>query len=402
MTSKKSESSSMKRHAAKQAVKAKESARAIKEERNAMMAEEAAEEAAAQENSPAWKGTAVEGAPRFKSEDDVAEYKTEETTEAADQKEANAINTLLEGESPKERESILRDLLEKEIAKNKKKSDVNPDEELSPDWRNGAYPYQNRLRRKVYEQQKFHLQVELLKMQSWIKETGAKLLILFEGRDAAGKGGTIKRFTEHLNPRGAHIIALDKPTPKEQGQWYFQRYVPHLPTKGEIILFDRSWYNRAGVERVMGFCTDEEYQEFMRECPEFERNLVRSGIYLIKFWFSVSQKEQRRRFHERQFHPLKRWKLSPVDMASLDKWDDYTRAKEAMFFVTDTPECPWTVVKSDDKKRARLNAMRYVLHRVPYADRDLKVIGPVDPLIVSRPNAVLREKVEANISKKSR
>ncbi len=177
---------------------------------------------------------------------------------------------------------------------------------------------------------------------------------------------------------------MNKPTVEESGQWYFQRYVTHLPTKGEMVFFDRSWYNRAGVERVMKFCTDAEYYEFMREVPGFERNLVRSGTYVIKFWFSVSQKEQQRRFRERQVSPLKRWKLSPIDLASLDKWDDYTRAKEAMFFGTDTPEAPWTVIKSDDKKRARLNAMRYVLHLIPYAERDLKAIGPIDPLIVGR------------------
>ncbi|MFZ2987521.1 polyphosphate kinase 2, partial [Ideonella sp.] len=201
----------------------------------------------------------------------------------------------------------------------------------------------------------------------------------------AGKGGTIKRFMEHLNPRGARVVALEKPSEVESGQWYFQRYVAHLPTRGEIVMFDRSWYNRAGVERVMGFCDDAAVSRFMREAPEFERHLVESGIHLIKFWFSVSRTEQRRRFKERKLHPLKQWKLSPIDLASLDKWDDYTRAKEAMFLHTDTPEAPWTVVKSDCKKRARLNAMRYVLQRLPYASKDLKNCGPVDPLIVGRP-----------------
>ena len=213
-------------------------------------------------------------------------------------------------------------------------------------------------------------------------------MILFEGRDAAGKGGTIKRFMEHLNPRFARVVALQKPTTTELGQWYFQRYVQHLPTAGEIVLFDRSWYNRAGVERVMGFCTDEQYKEFMRQAPEFERNLVRSGIGLIKFWFSVSREEQRRRFRERQNHPLKQWKLSPIDMASLDKWEDYTKAKEAMFYHTDTSDSPWTVVKSNCKKRARLNAMRFVLHRFNYRNKDLNVIGKIDPLIVGRSNAI--------------
>jgi polyphosphate kinase 2 len=205
------------------------------------------------------------------------------------------------------------------------------------DWRSGAYPYKNLLSRRVYESQKYLLQVELLKLQAWAKETGQRVVILFEGRDAAGKGGTIKRFMEHLNPRGARVVALEKPSEVERGQWYFQRYVQHLPTAGEIVLFDRSWYNRAGVERVMGFCSDDEYQEFMRQAPQFERHLVRSGVHLIKFWFSVSREEQRRRFKERKVHPLKQWKLSPIDLASLDKWDDYTKAKEAMFFDTDTP-----------------------------------------------------------------
>ena len=258
------------------------------------------------------------------------------------------------------------------------------DDELSPGWREGEYPYKNLMSRKAYEKQKYRLQVELLKLQTWIKNTGERLVILFEGRDAAGKGGTIKRFMEHLNPRGARVVALEKPTAAEQGQWYFQRYVEHLPTTGEIVLFDRSWYNRAGVERVMGFCTDEEYAEFLRQSPEFERNLVRSGIHLIKFWFSVSRKEQRRRFKERERHPLKQWKLSPIDLASLDKWDEYTVAKEEMFQHTDSVEAPWTVVKTDCKKRARLNAIRYVLHSLPYEGRDLKTIGAIDPLLVRR------------------
>ena len=266
-----------------------------------------------------------------------------------------------------------------------------PDDALSADWRKGGYPYKNLMARKSYEKQKYRLQVELLKLQSWVKETGQKVVVLFEGRDAAGKGGTIKRFMEHLNPRGARVIALEKPTVEERGQWYFQRYTKHLPTSGEIALFDRSWYNRAGVERVMGFCDPDEYNEFMRQAPEFERNLVRSGIHLIKFWFSVSQNEQRRRFQEREAHPLKQWKLSPIDKASLDKWKDYTKAKEAMFYYTDTPDCPWTVVKSDCKKRARLNAMRYVLHKLAYKDKAIDEIGPIDPLLVGRAHVVFEE-----------
>ncbi|MCA9191539.1 MAG: polyphosphate kinase 2 [Planctomycetales bacterium] len=259
-----------------------------------------------------------------------------------------------------------------------------PDDLLSDAWRDGGYPYKNLMSRKAYEKQKYKLQVELLKLQSWVKKTGQRLVILFEGRDAAGKGGTIKRFMEHLNPRGARVVALEKPTEQEAGQWYFQRYVEHLPTRGEIVLFDRSWYNRTGVERVMGFCSDEEYHDFLGQAPEFERHLVRSGIHLSKFWFSVSREEQRRRFKERKHHPLKQWKLSPVDLASLDKWDAYTEAKEMMFYHTDSVEAPWTVIKSDCKKRARLNAMRFILQSLPYDGRDLKVIGPVDPLLVSR------------------
>ena len=266
--------------------------------------------------------------------------------------------------------------------------EVDPDMALSKGWREGAYPYMNLLSRKSYERQKYRLQVELLKLQAWVKHTGQRIVILFEGRDAAGKGGTIKRFMEHLNPRGARVVALERPSEVERGQWYFQRYVEHLPTRGEIVLFDRSWYNRAGVERVMGFCSEAEYDEFLREVPEFERQLVRSGVRVVKFWFSVSKAEQRRRFKERRAHPLKQWKLSPVDMASLDKWDDYTRAKEAMFVQCDTSDAPWTVIKSDCKKRARLNAMRYLLNRMPYTNADRASIGAVDPLIVGRPSLV--------------
>ncbi len=265
---------------------------------------------------------------------------------------------------------------------------ADPDAELAHDWRSGAYPYKNLMSRKRYERQKYRLQVELLKLQAWVKETGQRVIILFEGRDAAGKGGAIKRYMEHLNPRGARVVALEKPSEIERGQWYFQRYIQHLPTRGEIVMFDRSWYNRSGVERVMGFCNQREYDEFLRQAPEFERQLVRSGVHLFKFWFSVSRAEQRRRFKEREAHPLKQWKLSPIDKASLDKWDDYTRAKEAMFVATDTSDAPWTVIKSDCKKRARLNAMRYVLSRLDYTRKDLSTIGAVDPLIVGRPSLV--------------
>jgi len=298
----------------------------------------------------------------------------------------SALEAILAGAAPDDVAALREAFLKK--APELPKPRVKPDDELSENWRKGGYPYKNLMSRKNYEKQKYMLQVELLKLQAWVKETGQRVVILFEGRDAAGKGGTIKRFMEHLNPRGAKVIALEKPSEVERGQWYFQRYTQHLPSRGEIVLFDRSWYNRAGVERVMGFCSADEYAEFMRECPEFERNLTRSGIHLIKFWFSVSRPEQRRRFKERQTHPLKQWKLSPIDMASLDKWDDYTKAKEAMFFYTDTADSPWTVVKSDCKKRARLNAIRYVLHKLPYANKNTARIGPLDALIVGRANAV--------------
>ncbi|MBT8129354.1 MAG: polyphosphate kinase 2 [Gammaproteobacteria bacterium] len=247
---------------------------------------------------------------------------------------------------------------------------------------NANYPYKQKMEREEYEDSKQELQIELLKMQGWVKETGQRIVILCEGRDAAGKGGTIKRFMEHLNPRGARVVALEKPSDEEQGQWYFQRYIKHLPTEGEIVLFDRSWYNRAGVERVMGFCQPGEYLEFMRQAPELERMLVRSGIKFFKLWFSVSRNEQFRRFQARQHDPLKQWKLSPVDMASLDKWQNYTEAKEAMFFYTDTADAPWAVVKSDCKKRARINAMRFVLNALDYPNKNKKVATPPDPLIV--------------------
>ncbi|WP_246614257.1 polyphosphate kinase 2 [Paractinoplanes bogorensis] len=248
-------------------------------------------------------------------------------------------------------------------------------------WRE-EYPYGERMARHEYDHHKRLLQIELLKLQNWCKSTGERMVILFEGRDAAGKGGTIKRFMEHLNPRGSKVVALEKPSEKESTQWYFQRYISHLPSAGEIVLFDRSWYNRAGVERVMGYCTRQEYLEFMRQAPELERMLVRSNINLVKFWFSVTQGEQRTRFAIRQVDPVRQWKLSPNDLASLDKWGDYTEAKEAMFFYTDTADAPWTVVKSNDKKRARLEAMRHVLARFDYDNKDHEIVGTPDPLIV--------------------
>jgi polyphosphate kinase len=250
-------------------------------------------------------------------------------------------------------------------------------------WR-ADYPYEERMERDQYEDEKYALQIELLKFQDWAQETGSKHVILFEGRDAAGKGGTIKRFMEHLNPRAARVVALAKPTETEQGQWYFHRYVSHLPTAGEIVLFDRSWYNRAGVERVMGFCSNEEYGQFLRHAPLFEELLVESGFSLTKLWFSVTQAEQRTRFAIRQLDPVRRWKLSPMDIESLDRWDDYTRAKEAMFLATDTEDAPWTAIKSNDKKRARINAMRFFLHQFDYADKNTAVVYEPDPLLVTR------------------
>jgi polyphosphate kinase 2 len=257
-------------------------------------------------------------------------------------------------------------------------------------WREG-YPYDERMPRQEYEQQKRMLQIELLKLQNWVKASGEKIVILFEGRDAAGKGGTIKRFMEHLNPRGARVVALEKPSEREQGEWYFQRYITQLPTSGEIVMFDRSWYNRAGVERVMGFCSAPEYLEFMRQAPDLERMLVRSGVHLVKLWFSVSQLEQRTRFLIRQVDPVRQWKLSPMDLASLDKWEQYTEAKEAMFFYTDTADAPWTVVKSNDKKRARLEAMRHVLNRFPYDGRDPEIVYPTDPRIIGSARDVFEQ-----------
>jgi polyphosphate kinase len=295
------------------------------------------------------------------------------------------VRTLIGGMSPDEIATLRAHLFDGETALRSANGTLDADDELSPSWREGGYPYRHLMSRRAYEKQKYRLQVELLKLQAWVRDAGERVIILFEGRDAAGKGGTIKRFMEHLNPRGARVVALEKPTERERGQWYFQRYVEHFPTAGEIVLFDRSWYNRAGVERVMGFCTPREYDEFMQQVPAFERHLAQSGTHVIKLWFSVSRAEQRRRFKEREIHPLKHWKLSPVDLASLDKWDEYTDAKEAMFAHTDSAETPWTVVRSDCKKRARLNAMRYVLHKLPYANRDLKSIGAVDPFIVGRP-----------------
>ena len=264
---------------------------------------------------------------------------------------------------------------------------IGPDGFPVETWREG-YPYDHRLTRDEYDTNKRLLQIELLKAQSWIKATGRRLVVLFEGRDAAGKGGSIKRFMEHLDPRGARVVALSAPSPKERGQWYFQRYVQNLPTAGEIVLFDRSWYNRSGVERVMGFCTDDEYERFMVQAPEFERMLVQSGTTVVKLWFSVSRREQLTRFTIRRIDPVRQWKLSPIDLASLDKWDDYTVAKNSMFIRTNHAHAPWTVVRSNDKKRGRLEAIRFVLHSLDYPDRDPAVVGSPDSLIVGPPEVV--------------
>jgi polyphosphate kinase len=262
-----------------------------------------------------------------------------------------------------------------------------PDGRVVDTWRED-YPYPEKMTRDEYEYRKRPLQVELVKLQNWVKSTGERVVIVFEGRDAAGKGGTIKRFTEHLNPRGATVVALAKPSEREQTQWYFQRYAPHLPAGGEIVMFDRSWYNRAGVERVMGFCTDDEYWEFMREAPDFEQMLVNSGLHLTKFWFSVTRSEQRTRFIIRRVDPVRQWKLSPMDLESLDKWDGYTDAKEAMFHYTDTEYAPWTVVKSNDKKRARLEAIKHILRKFDYVGKDEEVIGEPDTILIGPPSAL--------------
>jgi polyphosphate kinase 2 len=244
------------------------------------------------------------------------------------------------------------------------------------------YPYKKKMGRIEYEEQKLELQVELLKMQNWVAKTGEKIVLLFEGRDAGGKGGTISRFMEHMNPRGARVVALLKPTDEEREQWYFQRYVKHLPTKGEIVFFDRSWYNRAVVEPVMGFCTEEENKIFLEQAPLFEKMLIQSGVRLFKYWFSVSRPEQYRRFKSRETDPLKQWKLSPVDREALSRWDDYSHAIARMFQHTDTEHAPWVVIRSDDKKRARLNCMRHVLNKIPYEKKNEKIAVPPDPKIL--------------------
>jgi polyphosphate kinase 2 len=262
-----------------------------------------------------------------------------------------------------------------------------PDGRVVDTWRED-YPYPEKMTRDEYEYLKRPLQIELVRLQNWVKDTGQRIVIVFEGRDAAGKGGTIKRFTEHLNPRGATVVALNKPSNRERTQWYFQRYAPHLPAAGEIVMFDRSWYNRAGVERVMGFTTEDDYWEFMRETPEFEKMLANSGLNLTKFWFSVTPAEQRTRFAIRRIDPVRQWKLSPMDIESLDKWEGYTEAKEAMFHYTDTEKAPWTVIRSNDKKRARIEAIKHVLLKFDYEGKNADVIGEPDKNLIGPASAM--------------
>ena len=249
-------------------------------------------------------------------------------------------------------------------------------------FKSAGYPYDKKLSRKKYEEALYSLQLELGKMQSWLKETGERVVIVFEGRDAAGKGGTINSFRQYLNPRHAKVVALSKPSDTERGQWYFQRYTVHLPTSGEMVMFDRSWYNRAGVEPVMGFCTPEQHQHFLKEAPKFEDMIVEDGVHFFKFWLNVGQEMQLKRFHDRRQNPLKAWKLSPIDIKALTKWDDYTNARNAMLEATHTPHAPWTIVRSNDKRRARLNAIRHFLHRMDYAGKNSDAIGDVDPVII--------------------
>ncbi|TBT86506.1 polyphosphate kinase 2 [Propioniciclava sinopodophylli] len=301
----------------------------------------------------------------------------------------NNLQDILEG-APAQREN-LRQFIDKLVNQGYTVGDaegpdpalIDPGGRAVETWRED-YPYDELMTRDAYEAEKYLLQVELLKLQYWSQDNDIRHIILFEGRDAAGKGGTIKRFTEHLNPRAARVVALTKPTTTEQGQWYFQRYINHFPTFGEIVMFDRSWYNRAGVERVMGFVSDDQYEIFMKQAPEFERMIIDAGTHLTKFWFSVTQREQRTRFAIRQIDPVRRWKLSPMDLESLDRWEDYTAAKEAMFERTDTDWAPWLTIRSNDKKRARLNAMRAFLAQFDYEGRDDSVVKEPDPLIVKR------------------
>ena len=299
---------------------------------------------------------------------------------------------VFENMQPKSRDYMLAGLLTDIFAKYgemKTRHTKNMDE-LSPDISKGVFPYLHNYDDALYKEELYALQVELLKMQRYVKDAGLKIAVIFEGRDAAGKGSTISRFTQNINPRGARVVALPKPTEVQAGQWYFQRYVAQLPSPGEVVFFDRSWYNRAVVEPVMGFCRPEQTQLFLNEVPAFERSLVEHGIHLTKFWLDVSRDEQKRRFKQRRVDPVRRWKLSPVDIASLDRWDDYTAAIEEMFRKTESPVAPWTIIRSDDKRRARLNAIRVFLHSIEYAEKDEEQIGPVDGLIVKSVPEYLR------------
>lgn len=299
---------------------------------------------------------------------------------------------VFENMQPKSRDYMLAGLLTDIFAKYgemKTRHTKNMDE-LSPDISKGVFPYLHNYDDALYKEELYALQVELLKMQRYVKDAGLKIAVIFEGRDAAGKGSTISSFTQNINPRGARVVALPKPTEAQAGQWYFQRYVAQLPSPGEVVFFDRSWYNRAVVEPVMGFCRPEQTQLFLNEVPAFERSLVEHGIHLTKFWLDVSRDEQKRRFKQRRVDPVRRWKLSPVDIASLDRWDDYTAAIEEMFRKTESPVAPWTIIRSDDKRRARLNAIRVFLHSIEYAEKDEEQIGPVDGLIVKSVPEYLR------------
>lgn len=283
-----------------------------------------------------------------------------------------------------------------------KKTDPNPDKtRVEPDYSafdltnpdlpdfiangaltSGGYPYEKRLARKKYESELRLLQIELLKLQTHVRETHQRIVIVFEGRDTAGKGGSIARFMQHLNPRHARAVALSKPTEAERGQWYFQRYASHLPTSGNMVLFDRSWYNRAGVERVMGFCTPDQLADFLREAPQFEGLLIRDGVHMFKFFLTIGREMQMKRLHDRQHDPLKRWKLTRIDRAALDNWDAYTEAKKEMFRFTDTPDTPWTVIRSNDKRRARLESIRHVLRAFDYEDKDAEAVGEPDEAVI--------------------
>lgn len=300
----------------------------------------------------------------------------------ANAKPREAVAQIMEGLDAKEREALLSALLWQDVRRRRREDDSKKLPDFGHGESGSTYPYKRRYPKKRYESELVDLQVELLKLQEWVKAKGARVVVIFEGRDTAGKGGTILRFVENINPRGSRVVALNKPTPEEAKQWYFQRYAAHLPNPGEICFFDRSWYNRAVVEPVMGFCTPEQSATFLSEVAYFERSLVNSGIILVKFWLSISQKEQLRRFRERRNNPLKRWKLSPVDLASVEKWDDYTRAMHAMFEASDTVDAPWTVIRNEDKRRGRLNAIRCLLSRIDYDGKSKERLGEVDPSIV--------------------